>query len=123
MGKAPFGVLALCGALACIPVWSAQAQKCVAQGGGSSGWQDHCSRTIIIEVERAPQIILGPPQIVWRNPSAEGSRQAPLAEITDPRIREALASRAQTGYQLYLRAQSALRAGNTRLAKAYLEAA
>ncbi len=105
------------------------AQTCVAQGDGSRGGWGPCGRsssagrTITIIVEQAPQIILGPPQIRWVLPSAEGSRQATFSSVDNAALRAALNDISTSGYQIYLKGRNAEREGNPALAREYYEAA
>ncbi len=102
----------------------ALAQRCVAQGDGVTwGPCGGGGRSITIFIEREPQIILGPPQIVWVRPSAGASSQGGFSHITDPAIREKLKDLSVTGWQHFLKAKTAHEAGNLQLAQDYCNAA
>ncbi|MDD3847419.1 MAG: hypothetical protein PHC90_13810 [Syntrophorhabdaceae bacterium] len=67
-------------------------------------------------------IIMGPPVIVWRHPSAEGSRMAGLAPV-DSRLAGQLGAIADTPIILRQKGEFAMRNGNLAQAKLYLEEA
>lgn len=67
-------------------------------------------------------IIMGPPVIVWRHPSAEGSQMAGLAPV-DSRLAGQLGAIADTPITLRQKGEFAMRNGDLAQAKLYLEEA
>jgi len=67
-------------------------------------------------------IIMGPPVIVWRHPSAEGSQMAGLSPV-DPKLASQLNTIADTPITLRQKGEFAMRNGDLARARAYLEEA
>jgi len=70
----------------------------------------------------APQIIVGPPVIIWRHPSAEGSRMPGLVPIDD-RLNNQLNAIADTAITLRQKGEFAMNHGDYAAAERYFEAA
>jgi len=67
-------------------------------------------------------IIMGPPVIVWRHPSAEGSQMAGLSPV-DPKLAGQLNTIADTPITLRQKGEFAMRNGDLARARVYLEEA
>lgn len=81
------------------------------------------SRTIIIEREVEIVHQLGPPQIIWRLPSAEGGTSSNMAPIANPGMQSALGAQSRTPDMLLSRTRRALRDGDCEASFALLDAA
>jgi hypothetical protein len=107
----------------------ALAQKCVDQGRPGA-WLGHCnptgsgsSRTVTVWIEQAPQIILGPPQIVWVRPNVDGSAQSIPVAVDNPVLKRELTNNSVTGWQLHRKSIIAWSEGDPNKARIYCEAA
>lgn len=79
--------------------------------------------TVSIVIEREVVWVPGPPIIIWKHPSADGSRQSDFVTVDDPAIRRALADWSQTSWSLYQKGNAEMRRGRYAAAEAYFNGA
>ena len=114
----------------CVPEFVGSAPALAQISGSPTGWCHNRDGSVSpcvdggsLIVEREIVVIPGPPIIVWKRPSAEGSVQSEFGAITNPAMQRELNDWSQTSWMLYNKGDTALKRGDTAAALAYLEAA
>ncbi len=97
--------------------------------GPHSGDADTCRSlpsgggTVSIVIEREVVWVPGPPIIIWKHPSAEGSRQSNFRAVDDPVIRHAINDWSETSWTLYQKGKAEMARGRYIAAETYFNAA
>jgi hypothetical protein len=100
----------------CTGPHTGDAGDCRALPGGGGG-------TVSIVIEREVVWVPGPPIIIWKHPSAEGSRQSDFVAVDDPAIRRAIDDWSQTSWSLYQKGKAEMKRGRYAAAEAYFNGA
>jgi hypothetical protein len=78
---------------------------------------------VSIVIEHEVVWVPGPPIIIWKRPSADGSRQSGFVAVDDPVIRRAINDWSQTSWSLYQKGQAEMKRGRYAAAEAYFNGA